>query len=269
MGLPGLTKDQMAEVDRIMMDELHVPVELMMEHAGLCLARALVNFFDSATMDIVVVVGSGNNGGGGLVAARRLIAWGHSVHVVVPKGIEKLRPVPRGQLTRASSVGAQVTEGLPKPANPEDSSLLLDTYLGYGFTMREDSVTAGVFDYLKQHPKVIALDAPSGLDVTTGESISGLKPEMTLTIAFVKNGLLLTASENVGRLLVCDIGVPTGVYETRLGIDWSSPFKRKSLVDLNRAFVNSPILEVDMLFSEEDQRPYWLPRSQISKQTDQ
>ncbi|MHA1959372.1 MAG: NAD(P)H-hydrate epimerase [Candidatus Thorarchaeota archaeon] len=259
----------MAEVDRIMMDELHVPVELMMEHAGLCLARAVVNLFDGAIMDIVVVVGSGNNGGGGLVAARRLIAWGHSVHVIVPKGIEKLRPVPRRQLTRASSVGAHVTEGLPDSLNPKDSSLLLDAYLGYGFTIREDSVTAGVFEYLKQHPKVIALDAPSGLDVTTGESISSLKPEMTLTIAFVKSGLLLTASENIGRLLVCDIGVPTGAYETRLGIDWSPPFKRESLVDLNRAFANSPIQEVDKLFSEEDETTYWLPRPQMSNQTDQ
>ena len=41
-GLPGITKDQMQEVDRLMIEEYQVPIELMMEHAGLNLARLAV-----------------------------------------------------------------------------------------------------------------------------------------------------------------------------------------------------------------------------------
>ena len=84
MALPGLTKKQMIEVDRIMMEDYNIPVELMMENAGLALARIAAKYLDSAEKSIGIVVGSGNNGGGGLVAARRLHSWGFDVLVIVP-----------------------------------------------------------------------------------------------------------------------------------------------------------------------------------------
>ena len=43
MGLPGITKEQMAEVDRIMVEDFKIPVELMMELAGLNLAILALN----------------------------------------------------------------------------------------------------------------------------------------------------------------------------------------------------------------------------------
>ena len=75
MGLPGITRNQMREVDRLMMEEYHIPVELMMEHAGLNLARLAVRLSNGNSRIFQVIAGSGNNGGGGLVAARRLAFW--------------------------------------------------------------------------------------------------------------------------------------------------------------------------------------------------
>ena len=66
MGLPGLTSSQMVEVDRIMMVELEVPVDLMMEHAGNNLARLCVTLSPTRDGIFRVIAGSGNNGGGGL-----------------------------------------------------------------------------------------------------------------------------------------------------------------------------------------------------------
>ena len=97
MALPGLTKEQMIEVDRIMTEDYNVPLELMMENAGLALARIAAKYLDSVEKSIGIVVGSGNNGGGGLVAARRLHNWGFDVHVIIPKGNEAFKPVPRMQ----------------------------------------------------------------------------------------------------------------------------------------------------------------------------
>ncbi|MHA1526114.1 MAG: NAD(P)H-hydrate epimerase, partial [Promethearchaeota archaeon] len=65
MGLPGITREQMKEVDRIMVEEYHIPVELMMEHAGLNLARLAVKYSKESGNKYIVVAGSGNNGGGG------------------------------------------------------------------------------------------------------------------------------------------------------------------------------------------------------------
>jgi NAD(P)H-hydrate repair Nnr-like enzyme with NAD(P)H-hydrate epimerase domain len=44
MGLPGISREQMVEVDWIMIEELGLPVELMMEHAGVNLARLVLGY---------------------------------------------------------------------------------------------------------------------------------------------------------------------------------------------------------------------------------
>ena len=43
MGLPGITKEEMTEVDRIMVEDFRIPIELMMELAGYNLANIAVN----------------------------------------------------------------------------------------------------------------------------------------------------------------------------------------------------------------------------------
>jgi NAD(P)H-hydrate repair Nnr-like enzyme with NAD(P)H-hydrate epimerase domain len=48
MGLSGISKDQMEEVDRLMIEEYNIPFELMMEHAGLYLARLSYQFTRSS-----------------------------------------------------------------------------------------------------------------------------------------------------------------------------------------------------------------------------
>ena len=86
MGLPGITREQMKEVDRIMVEEYHIPVELMMEHAGLNLARLAVKYSNENVNKYIVVAGSGNNGGGGIVSARRLASWGLNAQIYLPRG---------------------------------------------------------------------------------------------------------------------------------------------------------------------------------------
>ncbi|MFW6034295.1 MAG: NAD(P)H-hydrate epimerase, partial [bacterium] len=68
--LPALTADQMREIDRIMIDELHIDLIQMMENAGRSLADLAQRRY--APADAVVLAGPGGNGGGGLVAARHL-----------------------------------------------------------------------------------------------------------------------------------------------------------------------------------------------------
>jgi NAD(P)H-hydrate epimerase len=65
----------MIEIDRIMIEEYDIPVELMMEHAGLNLARlSIIKSNENISRDIIIA-GSGNNGGGGMVAGRKLNSW--------------------------------------------------------------------------------------------------------------------------------------------------------------------------------------------------
>ncbi|MFW9845551.1 MAG: NAD(P)H-hydrate epimerase [Candidatus Thorarchaeota archaeon] len=245
----------MVEVDRIMVNELKIPIELMMEQAGLSFARLAVAMAKQDSTEFIIVAGSGNNGGGGLVAARHLINWNHDVSVIIPKGNAALREVPMTQLQRLRTMGVEPEESLPLRL-PDDATVL-DAYIGYGYTKRVDRQTRRVFESLKHHERVISLDVPSGFDATTGMSESGIQPIATLTIAFVKTGLLLAKPHEIGDLYICDIGVPSDIYLTRLDINWSESYNASMLEELNDAFARDPLCKVQ-LSSSGDQRCWTL-----------
>lgn len=71
---PAVTRAQMREIDRLMVEEFGIQIIQMMENAGLQLARLVQHLLGGALADqrVLVLAGRGNNGGGGLAAARRL-----------------------------------------------------------------------------------------------------------------------------------------------------------------------------------------------------
>ncbi|MHA1950218.1 MAG: NAD(P)H-hydrate epimerase [Candidatus Thorarchaeota archaeon] len=230
----------MIEVDRIMIDDLEIPLELMMEHAGLNFARLALRLTEPDSQTFRIVSGSGSNGGGGLVAARKLKSWGYETEILLPRGRASLRKVPSLQIQRAESVGVDVIDGIPDLTPDRDLSIL-DAYLGYGFKPREDEITERVFTYLRTESNVISLDVPSGQDSTSGESYSQLKPIATMSIAFLKSGLLNSSQTFVGDLYVADIGVPKDVYLSKLNLSWNEPYSINDLDLLYSAFAENPL----------------------------
>ena len=256
MGLPGLTGEQMIEVDRIMMEEMGISVELMMEHAGLNLARFAAQEATGSENGIIVIAGSGNNGGGGLVASRRLASWGFNVKIFLPRGKNALREVPRAQLERAVRCGAESFDGIPEK---EQGAVVLDAYLGYGFKPRKDSKSEDVFAFLRGCDNVISLDVPSGLDSTSGKNLGGLTPKAILTIAFVKKGLFLLPEVARKNIFVIDIGVPSFIYRSRLGIKYDFPFTEQSLGVLEEAFRKQSLVHVEINVQDSLEKSWWLP----------
>lgn len=61
--VPALTANQMREVDRAMVEDLHVDLIHLMVNAGRSLAQPALNRFAPAT--VTVLAGPGGNGGGG------------------------------------------------------------------------------------------------------------------------------------------------------------------------------------------------------------
>ena len=95
--VPALTTEQMREVDRAMVEDLHIELVQMMENAGRSLAHLAIARF--APSRVTVLAGPGGNGGGGLVAARHLINRGRTVSVVLSDPI----PWPRSRPVRPTS----------------------------------------------------------------------------------------------------------------------------------------------------------------------
>ncbi|PWI46892.1 NAD(P)H-hydrate epimerase [Candidatus Heimdallarchaeota archaeon B3_Heim] len=243
----------MIQVDRLM-EQRGITLLLMMENAGHNLAR-LSFLMGKEKSSYTVIAGSGGNAGGGMVAARRLAAWGREVQIFLPKGQDKLNNVLEKQLTRAKMAGVDIYDGLP--AKDTENSLILDCYLGYSFEFREDELTEQVFSFFRKNNSIISLDCPSGIDITTGENFSHFQPLATLTIAFVKTGLLHLQPEYLGDFYVIDIGVPVDIYRSEIGIEWQPHFDPNDLEKLSKAFVQDPIQNVRIWRESETSKVGW------------
>ena len=207
---PALTEEQMREVDRAMIEDLHIGLVQMMENAGRSLADVALRRFKTTTA--VVLAGPGGNGGGGLVAARHLANRGAVVSIVLSHPEGGLSPVTTLQLDIARRMGIAVLD------EPPDTDLVIDALIGYSLRGDPSGRSADLIVWANHQPApVLALDTPSGLDVTSGRAASPcMKATVTLTLALPKVGLM-KAPELVGELLVADISVPPLVYE-QMGI---------------------------------------------------
>ncbi|MEX2203388.1 MAG: NAD(P)H-hydrate epimerase [Actinomycetota bacterium] len=207
--IPALTAEQMREIDRIMVEELHIDLIQMMENAGRALASLALRRF--APRVVTILAGPGGNGGGGLVAGRHLANHGVDVSVVLSSS-DRMGEVPSHQLDVVERMGIVVTE------EPPASALVIDAILGYSLRGDPRGRAADLIRWsLDQPAPVCSLDTPSGLDVTTGEPRTPcVRATATLTLALPKVGLAM-ASSYVGELYLADISVPPSVYG-RLGL---------------------------------------------------
>ncbi len=223
--LPALTRDQMIEVDRIMVEELGFELLQMMENAGHHLAQRARDRFlggEARGKRVTVLAGSGGNGGGALVAARRLNDWGAAVELVLVKPADAFRSASAHQLGIARAVGISPIEARDEGIQSEGPDVILDGMVGYGFSgNRLRGVLGDAIRWARAQPTpILALDIPSGMDATTGERSSPvIQATATLTLALLKKGLIaFGAEEFVGELYLADIGIPEIVYR-KLGIE--------------------------------------------------
>lgn len=203
--LPAVTMDQMREVDRIMIEELHIELMQMMENAGRSLAWLALHRFEPAR--VLVLAGPGGNGGGGLVAARHLANWGVDVGVVLSRARSELSPVPSHQLDILERMS------IPIDSAPAAADLYVDAVIGYSLEGNPRGRAAELIGWLAERSgPILSLDTPSGLDVTTGiSSTPAVRATATLTLAAPKTGLL--EAPGAGELYLADISVPPEVYK--------------------------------------------------------
>ncbi len=195
-----ITEDQMIEVDRSMIEDFHIELKQMMENAGRNLAHAVLGACSPAR--VAVLAGSGGNGGGGLVAARHLANAGIDVVVTTTRPAANMSPVAAHQLDILQRMGVEFSDV------PVLSEVVVDALIGYSLRGAPEGRSAELIDQLAEHRgTVVALDTPSGLNVTTGETPGAcVVADLTVTLALPKVGL--RQANQVGELLLSDISVP-------------------------------------------------------------
>jgi NAD(P)H-hydrate epimerase len=195
-----VTEAEIAEIDRIMIEDLQITLVQMMENAGRNLARVVLDAF--APRSVVVLSGSGGNGGGGMVAARHLVNAGVAVTVVPSRPQEELQGVPRHQSEILMRIGVEFAVDLV------EADVTVDALLGYSLQGPPRGRPLDLIEQLAARGgAVVALDTPSGLDVTSGRAPGEVvRADVTMTLALPKVGLRDAAE--VGELLLADISVP-------------------------------------------------------------
>jgi NAD(P)H-hydrate epimerase len=236
--VPFVDTAQMIEVDRAMIEEYHILLLQMMENAGRCLAHlARARFLGGNPRGkrVAVLAGSGGNGGGALVAARRLHNYGAEVIVFTARPDDRFAPVPAHQLDVVRRMGIVVAGASALPGLPP-VDLVLDGVIGYSLRGAPRGTAAMLIGWANgRNAPVLALDAPSGVDTTSGTRYDpAIRAAATLTLALPKEGLRAPGvADLVGELYLADISVPPALYAApALALSVAAIFAESDIVRL-------------------------------------
>jgi len=205
--LPWLTVEQMAEADRLAIEEFGITLLQMMEHAGSALAELVVRVAPEGR--VTVLAGGGNNGGGGLCAARHLVARGRDVEIVLASG--RLGEAARHHLATLAAMGIM-------PSDRPTGDLAVDALVGYGLSGALRGRAAELAKWANSRT-AISLDLPSGHGFE-----GAVESAATVTLALPKEGL-----RGLSPLYLADLGLPEALWE-RMGLGPGAPFVEGRLV---------------------------------------
>lgn len=236
--VPFLTTDQMRDVDWLMTEVYHIELIQMMENAGRNLAQlARDRFFNRILTGnrVMVLAGAGANGGGALVAARWLHNGGAVVTVCLAAATDRYTGVQAHQLDILERLEVPMIDAASiVSANGQD--LIIDGIIGYGLHGAPTGAAANLIRWANSHGvPILALDAPSGLDTTTGvAAVPSICADVTMTLALPKEGLRTQDAKGlVGELYVANIGVPPELYShLALNVTAASIFETGDIIRL-------------------------------------
>jgi NAD(P)H-hydrate epimerase len=235
--VPSVTAAQMAEVDRITIEEFHIAVDVLMENASRQIAATVRAVLGGtvASKRVIGLVGTGNNGGDTAGALRHLVNWGARVCAEVAAPQQRQRESTRLQLGRllaaTTSEVAIVHDAWQKGFRDLDADVIVDGLLGYSARGAPRETVAALIDAANaSHLPILAVDLPSGIDPDTGATPgTAIRAAGTVTLALPKAGLVVAARENLGDLVLADIGIPHASF-AKLGVDTWRLFEQGDLV---------------------------------------
>lgn len=152
-----------------------------------------------------IVVGSGNNGGDGFALACILQEAGHPCTVFTVSQ----------RMSQDGAFYAEKAKTAGVPIVPFETGCLggvdmvVDCLLGTGFQgpVRE-TYGAAIEAINASHAYVVSVDINSGMNGDTGEGTRVVRSDLTVTIGYVKRGLVAPNSGHWMKQLVCvDIGI--------------------------------------------------------------
>jgi NAD(P)H-hydrate epimerase len=201
--IPVLSATEAAAWDTVARTQFRIPSRVLMEAAGRAAAQVLVREFpEVVTRGALVVAGAGNNGGDGWVLARALHASG------VPVWVAGLDPKTDDAIDNRALARVDGVRELGREEPWPVAAVVVDALLGTGAAgPARGEVLALAQRVVAYGAPAVAIDGPTGLDLSSGEAHGPIRARISITFGGVRRGHLL-AREWCGRVVVVDIGLP-------------------------------------------------------------
>lgn len=165
-----------------------------------------------------IVVGSGNNGGDGFALA--CILQEHGYACTVFRLSEHLSEDSAHYAKLAENANVTIISYTPGCLDGYD--ILVDCLLGTGFQGNVRQPYSTAIQEINQNPGyVVSVDINSGMNGDTGEAVLAVQSDLTVTIGFVKTGLIReNAGKYIQKLVCTDIGILLANEEYKIcGVD--------------------------------------------------
>ncbi len=215
-----LTAEEIREVDRLTIEENGVPGIALMENAAHRVDETLVAEFDPLDQKYVVILcGKGNNGGDGLALARILNGKVTRLVVVLACDPEELKGDAKVNYERLRADGVMPVREIPQKLRERlQVDIVVDALLGTGLKGPAEGPVLDLIRATREFPsaKIVSIDLPSGL----GGGGECVRADITVTFTAPKAEHYLAegAEENVGRLVVAQIGCPPQYVTSKLAV---------------------------------------------------
>jgi NAD(P)H-hydrate epimerase len=226
----GLTRAELALLDRLASEEYGLPSAVLMENAGRGAAEEVLGLsaiggpVSASTSRVVVLAGPGNNGGDACVLVRHVANAGVEVEVLATSRLEELSGDAAVMRRAVEKMGIPVhdassEEGLARSMPALDrATVIVDGLLGTGFRGEMRPKIARVIRAVNARregngAQVVALDLPSGLDADSGApALPTVVADLTVTFAAWKIGFdAAEAKPFLGRVVLATIGAPAAL----------------------------------------------------------
>lgn len=203
--IPVLSASEAAAWDAMARTQYRVPSRVLMETAGRAVAQVLIAELPAALQGgggVLIAAGAGNNGGDGWVIARALHAVG------IPVSVASVDPKTDDAIDNRALARVDGVRELAKDEPWPQAAVAVDALLGTGAAGPAKGDVLALAERLAAYgAPIVAVDGPTGLDLTSGEAHGPIHARITVTFGGARRGHLLQR-EWCGKVIVVDIGFP-------------------------------------------------------------
>lgn len=218
---------QMREVDSYTINTIGIPSMVLMERAALGVTEAVEEIYRRGDR-IIVICGTGNNGADGLAVYRMLMTKGYRVECAIIGDVHGGTEEFQNQRRIVKKCGYKYSrrESIEESLDVDLGSydIIVDGIFGIGLSRDTEGMYAEIIEDInsakleEEDIRVVAIDAPSGVDTDTGKIMgTAVRADVTVTFGKAKVGLVMyPGASYAGKVKVHDIGIPWSVYGTVL-----------------------------------------------------